>query len=253
MSVCPRTRSTTRAASDPRSARSPVTPMRATAYTNPACPGTDPLHPLWRARRRDKEHRVDPGPVGLGRPRTELFDGEVGHDGSSHTRGRQRAGHPLVAGAEDEVVIRHDDHGDGHFGPRDAVEHLLGCRPPGERAQRCLLDDRTVDHGVRERDPHLHCVGARCDQRRQRVSPVLGHAAHQIWDQQLAAAFTPRPQLLFEVRHRRLSCRRSRGPAQRPCRRGPRASPTPSILQAMRRCRRCEPPRRWRGQTRGPG
>ena len=218
-----------------------------------ARPGADPLHPFRRGRGRDQEHGVDPGRIGLGRPWIQLFDRQVDDDRSAHTGCRHRPRHPLVPGAEDKVVVGHDSDGHGRFRSRDAVEYMLGRRPAGERPQPCLLNHGTVHHRVRERDAHLDRVRARRDHRGQRLRPVLSHAAHQIRDEELAAAFAPRPELLFEVRHRRSSCRTSRVPGRHPCRPDRRGSPSRSTLRVTPRCGRCEPPRRWRAPIRGPG
>ena len=171
MSVCSRMRSTTRADVD--------TDFGALAgHTHPrhgvdeaSGAGADTLHAFGRARRRDQEHGVDAGGVGLQRPRLELLDRQVGHDGPAHTRSGQRARHALVPGPEDDVVVRHD--GDGHRVPRPARCRRAPRRDgaPAERTQRRLLDHRAVDHRVRERDADLHGVGSGRDDGRQRLRP----------------------------------------------------------------------------------
>ena len=98
-------------------------------------PGADALHPVGRRRRRHQQDGVDARRVGLGGPGADLLDREVGDDAPGDAGGGHGAGHALVAGPKDQVVIGHDR--DRHRGlrPRNAVEDLVGHRAPPERTQ----------------------------------------------------------------------------------------------------------------------
>ena len=105
----------------------------------------DARHALGRAGRCDEQHRVDAGGVRLHRPRSELLDGQVGHDGPGHPRCGQGSRHALVPGPEDDVVVGHDDDRCPDLGLRDSVEDLPGNRssrrgpartPPGSPGRR---------------------------------------------------------------------------------------------------------------------
>jgi hypothetical protein len=97
----------------------------------------------------------------------------------------QGAGHALVPGPEHDVVIGHHGHRHRDLGPGDAVEHLIGDGAPLQ-PQSGLLDHRAVHHRIREGDADLHGVGPGGHHRGQGLPPVVGHAPHEVGDQELA-------------------------------------------------------------------
>jgi hypothetical protein len=169
----------------------------------PASSGADAGHPVLRRGRRHQEHHLDPGRVGLERPRVELLEREVGQDGRAHPGRHHGVGHALVAGPVDDVVVRHDGHRHGDFGPGDPVEHFVGDRAPLQGAQPGFLNHRAVHHRIRERDADLHRVGAGGHHGGQGLTPVVGHAAHEVRDQQLPAGRSMLSERLLKHGHPR--------------------------------------------------
>ena len=122
-------------------------------------PRTDRFDPVLGARGRYQHDGIDPGPVGLDGPRGDLFEGQVRNDRTAHPDVGHRARHAPVPGAKHEVVIGHHGEGHAHLSAGQVVEDPRRDRPATKRGQRCLLDNRSVHHRIRKRDPDLDGVG----------------------------------------------------------------------------------------------
>ena len=86
-----------------------------------------------------------------------------------------------LPGPEDQVVVGHHDERDPDVGVRRVRQDALGSRAPLERQLAGLLDDRTVDHRVGERDTHLDRICARCRDASQdcRASPLTSRPSRR--------------------------------------------------------------------------
>ena len=71
-----------------------------------------------------------------------------------------------------------------------------------ERRLRGELDDGPVDHRIRERDTHLDRICSGCCDAAQRVEPIVGHAGHQVGNEDLSTGVARLPQMYLEIRSR---------------------------------------------------
>ncbi len=88
--------------------------------------------------------------------------------------------------------------------PGQVGEDPLGRRPPLERTEGRLLDGRSVDHRIRERDPHLDRIGAGAGKRLEGHQPLVVDPAGEVGQEELVPGVTARAE-------RRLESARERG------------------------------------------